>query len=165
MRNQCGNVIHDTSVRHYDCWGRIRWSPECNIIQFSNIIFIIGRTRMERKTIWKYIYKMISWFKFLIEKRKWRRKFITLVIYINKQRFQAKSLFGCEVINGCVMMTLFLQPTRAENCHKLHSACISTTSGPIFTNQVALESTKWGLSTHIWDVQKQQQMTEILGHQ
>ena len=27
-------------------------------------------------------------------------------------------------------------------CHKLHSACISTTSGPIFTDQVALESLK-----------------------
>jgi len=29
-----------------------------------------------------------------------------------------------------------------QNCHKLHLACISTTSGPIFTNQVALESPK-----------------------
>ena len=27
-------------------------------------------------------------------------------------------------------------------CHKLHSTCISTTSEPIFTNQVALESPK-----------------------
>jgi len=27
-------------------------------------------------------------------------------------------------------------------CHKLHSACISTTSRPIFTNQVVLESPK-----------------------
>jgi len=50
-------------------------------------------------------------------------------------------------------------------CHKLYSACIYTTSGPIFTNQVALESPKWGLFTHIWDVQKRQQMTEISGHQ
>ena len=37
-------------------------------------------------------------------------------------------------------------------CHKLHSACISTTSGLIFTNQVMLESPKWGLSAHMWDV-------------
>ena len=38
-----------------------------------------------------------------------------LVIHIDKQRFQAKSLFRCEVIDGCVMTTLFLQPARAEN--------------------------------------------------
>jgi len=50
-------------------------------------------------------------------------------------------------------------------CHKLYSACISTTSGPIFTNQVVLESPKWGLSAHMWEVQEQQQMTEISGHQ
>jgi len=40
-------------------------------------------------------------------------------------------------------------------CHKLHSACISTTSGLIFTNQVVLESPKWGLSAHMWEVQEQ----------
>ena len=34
-------------------------------------------------------------------------------------------------------------------CHKLYSACISTTSKLIFTNQVVLESPKWGLSAHI----------------
>ena len=50
-------------------------------------------------------------------------------------------------------------------CHKLHSACISTTSGLIFTNQVMLESPKWGSSAHIQDVQNQQQMTEISGYQ
>ena len=52
-----------------------------------------------------------------------------------------------------------------SSCHKLHSACISTTSGPIFTNQVALESPKWGLSADMWDAQRQQQMTEISGYQ
>jgi len=51
------------------------------------------------------------------------------------------------------------------DCHKLYSACISTTSGPIFTNKVALESLKWGLSTHMREVQERQQMTEISGHQ
>jgi len=50
-------------------------------------------------------------------------------------------------------------------CYKLHSACISTTSRPIFTNWVVLESPKWGLSAHIQDVQKQQKTTEISGHQ
>jgi len=54
---------------------------------------------------------------------------------------------------------------KLDRCHKLHSACISTTSGPIFTNQVALKSPKWGLSAHMWKVQEQQQMTEILDHQ
>jgi len=39
-------------------------------------------------------------------------------------------------------------------CHKLYSACISTTSGLIFTNQVALESPKWGLSALMQEVQK-----------
>ena len=50
-------------------------------------------------------------------------------------------------------------------CHKLHSACISTTSGPIFTKQVALKSSNQGLSAHMWDVQEWQKMTEISGHQ
>ena len=52
-----------------------------------------------------------------------------------------------------------------KDCHKLHSACISTTSGPIFTNQVVLGSPKWRLSTYVWDIQKQQQTAEISGHQ
>jgi len=60
-------------------------------------------------------FSICFFIEFLIEKRKWRRKFVILVIHINKQRFQAKSLFGCEAINEYVMMTLFLQPTRAEN--------------------------------------------------
>ena len=38
---------------------------------------------------------------------------------------------------------------QVEFCHKLHSACISTTSKPIFLNQVVLESPKWELSIYI----------------
>ena len=52
-----------------------------------------------------------------------------------------------------------------RNCYKLYSACISTISGPVFLNQVALESPKWGLSVHMWEVQERQQMTKISGHQ
>ena len=48
--------------------------------------------------------------------------------------------------------------------HKLHSACISTTSILIFTNQVVLEHFKWGLFINMQNVQKWQQTTEILGH-
>jgi len=60
---------------------------------------------------------------------------------------------------------LLAYPLKELRCHKLHSACISTTSRLIFTNQVVLESPKWELFAHMRDVQKWQQMTEISGHQ
>jgi len=44
----------------------------------------IRKTRMKIKTIWKNINKMISWFKFFIEKRKREEKFVMLIVHINK---------------------------------------------------------------------------------
>ena len=38
-----------------------------------------------------------------------------LIIHINEWRFQAKSLFSYEVIDGCIMTVLFLQLVRTEN--------------------------------------------------
>ena len=61
--------------------------------------------------------------------------------------------FSFSIFSFCFLF-LFL------NYHKLHSVCISTISGLIFTNWVVLESPKWGLSAHMWDVQKQQQTTK-----
>jgi len=43
------------------------------------------------------------------------KKFITLIIHIDKWKFQAKSLFGHKVVDGCIMATLFLQPIRTED--------------------------------------------------
>jgi len=34
------------------------------------MFFDIGKIRMKRKTIWKKIAKMVSWFKFFIEKKR-----------------------------------------------------------------------------------------------
>jgi len=48
------------------------------------VLFDIGKVRMKRKTIWKKINKMVSWFKFFVEKRKGREKFVTLIIHINQ---------------------------------------------------------------------------------
>jgi len=48
------------------------------------MFFDIGKTRMKRKTIWKKIAKMVSWFKFFIEKKKGRENFVMLIIHIDK---------------------------------------------------------------------------------
>ena len=37
------------------------------------------------------------------------------IIHINKHRFQAKSLFGSKIINGDVIVAMFIQSVRAEN--------------------------------------------------
>ena len=38
-----------------------------------------------------------------------------LIIHIDKRRFQAQSLFGHKMIDGCVIVILFLQPVGTEN--------------------------------------------------
>jgi len=72
------------------------------------VLLDIRKMRMKRKTIWKNINKMISWFKFFIEKRKEGEKFVILIVHINKWRFQPNSLFGHEAVDRHIMTVLFL---------------------------------------------------------
>jgi len=47
------------------------------------------------------------------------------------------ALVGEKILNNYTKLGLVKQPKTSKpqpSCHKLHSACISTTSGPIFTN-------------------------------
>jgi len=96
----------------------------------------------------------------------------TLLILIIVLFFSAVWKCSFTVMTATLVGVTFVATTTKNSsftevtylCHKLYSACISITSGPIFTNQVVLESPKWGLSAHIWDVQKQQQTTKISDH-
>ena len=71
-----------------------------------------------------------------------------------------------ELFSGCNLGKNWSKREKNNQLYyKLHSTCISTINGPIFTNQVALENPKWGIFAHMWDIQKWQQITEISDHQ
>jgi len=48
--------------------------------------------------VWKYIYKSISWWKFMIERRKRRENFIKFIVYVNYKVFDTWLLFEHKIV-------------------------------------------------------------------
>ena len=115
MRNRSSNLIFYVSIQYDNGGEGINWCFNYDFLQVTNILLCIWNIRMKRKTIWKNINDTISRFEFIIEKGERRKKLISFIMHINKRQFQSTSLFSHEIINGCIMTWIFMQPIRAED--------------------------------------------------